>query len=240
MVRGAAILLAVAASPLAAQQAGPAPKANVLVIPAPKERSPHRFPKVEPVKTVDIPQWAKDAGHNGHAIYTAIVAPDDTLISLELKRSSGSAAIDAAVKARAETLWYRAGTDAAGNPVESEIPVRIRYARFDEDSPGGGIDAYSCRDLVREEDWFHAANADREDPVLLGDVFLPELVYLTLGSMLRLERGEPTDDATVDADIAARKIMWQSLLERCQKTPERLLLDEVDHPEAFRRQMLRY
>lgn len=240
MVRRAAILLAVAASPLAAQQAGPAPKANLLVIPAPRERSPHRFPKKEPAKTVDIPQWAKDEGHNGHATYRAIVAPDDTLIGLELQRSSGSAAIDAAVKARAETLWYRAGTDAAGNPVESKIPVTMRYARFDKDSPGGGVDAYTCGELVREKDWFQAANADREEPLLPGDFFLPERVYLTLGSMVRLERGEPIDDATVKVDIAARKIMWQSLLDRCRKTSERLLLDEVDHPEAFRRQMLRY
>jgi len=235
MMRGALLAaLALAAVPATAQQAEPAPHTNVTVVPAPKEQSPVRFPQVKRVRTVDIPQWAKDEGHNGRAVYTATIAPDGTLIALELKESSGSVAIDAAVKARAETLWYRAGTDAAGNPVQSKTPVWMEYARHDKDSPGGGIDTYTCGDLVREYQWYSAANAAPQSP------FLPQLIYVALRTFVRLEQGEPVDLPIMDADSAERRPMWTALLERCRKDPERLMLDEIDYPETFRREIEKY
>ena len=203
---------------------------NVLVIPAPKSRL-SLWAKAERVRTVDIPQWAKDEGHNGRALYSATVSANGELIALELVQSSMSSAIDEAVKARAQTLKYEPATDKEGNPVEGKVNIWMEYARFDKDSPGGSINDYTCGEMVRELDWFAAANSERDT------VFVPQLSYILLGSLVRMENGQNVDAATMDADINARLVMWAELVERCRKTPESLLLDEVDHPEMYRKQV---
>ncbi|MCL9983609.1 MAG: energy transducer TonB [Erythrobacter sp.] len=235
MVRRGALIFALAlVAPAAAQQAAPAPPPLVTIVPAPGETDLYEAPKVERVKAVDIPQWAKDAGHNGLATYRATIAPDNSLIGLELKSSSGSAVIDAAVKARAETLWYRAGTDAAGKPVESRTLVSMEYARYDWKSPGGGVETYTCGDLVREFDWFSALDPKPELP------FLPQQVYEELRMWARIEKREQFDHKAMPAEIAARAAHWPLLIERCRKAPERLMLDEIDYPDTFRRRMAQY
>jgi hypothetical protein len=235
MRQGAPLIAMLAlAAPGAAQQAAPAPPPLLTIIPAPDETDLYEFPKVEQVKAVDIPQWAKDAGHNGLAIYRATIAPDNMLIGLELKQSSGSAAIDAAVKARAETLWYRAGTDAAGKPVESRILVSMEYARYDWKSPGGGIEAYTCGDLVREYEWFAALDPKPELP------FLPQQVFEELRMWVRIDQREPLERDIIMEEVAARAAMWPALIERCRKVPERLMLDEIDYPDMFRKRMAQY
>ncbi len=206
------------------------PETNVLVIPAPISRR-SLWATVERVRTVDIPQWAKDEGHNGRARYSATVGANGELIALELVQSSMSSAIDEAVKARAQTLSYEAATDKEGNPVEGKVNVWMEYARFDKDSPDGGIDTYTCGEMVREFDWFSVANSEREK------VFVPQLSYIVLGSLVRMENGENVDAATMDSDIDARLAMWAELVEQCRKDPESLLLDEVDHPEMYRKQV---
>lgn len=181
------------------------------------------------VKTVDIPQRAKDEGHNGNATYTATVGPDGKLIALVLKVSSMSTAIDEAVRARAEKLYYFPATDAAGNKIEGTVDVFIGYARHDSDSPGGGIETYTCGDLIREYDWFTAANAGRRK------LFWPENAYTSLASIVRMEQGVALDRAKMLADRQAREKMWAKLIKRCRKAPEKLMLSEVDQPEAYRR-----
>lgn len=227
-------LLALAA-PLGAQEQQPPPQQGETAkppLPAVKRMPTRRHPQpvqAERVKAVDIPQAAKDAGHNGKATYTATVGPDGKLTALELKQSSMSPAIDAAVKAQAEQLWYGAATDAAGNPIEGKVDVFIGYARHDSDSPGGGIETYTCGDLIREYDWFTAANAGRRK------LFWPENAYTSLASIVRMEQGVALDRAKMLADRQAREKMWAKLIKRCRKAPEKLMLSEVDQPEAYRR-----
>jgi TonB family protein len=225
-------LLALAASASAQRADTPptaqAPSPNLTVIPAPPPGASF-WAQAEQVRTVDIPQWAKDAGHNGSAAYTATVGADGKLVALKLRVSSRSEAIDAAVKARAETLSYQPATDKDGNPVAGPVIIRMGYARYDKDSPGGGIDTYTCGDLVREYDWFYAAN----DGLLTG--FAPRTAFNTLGARWRIEQGQPLDEASVDADIEARMDMWPKLLEKCRNHPEQLLLGEIDYPETYRR-----
>lgn len=204
------------------------PSSNLTNIPAPPPGASF-WAQAEKVRTVDIPQWAKDAGHNGSAAYTATVGADGKLVALNLRVSSRSEAIDAAVKARAETLSYRPATDKDGNPVAGPVNIRMGYARYDKDSPGGGIDTYTCGDLVREYDWFNAAN----DGLFTG--FAPRTAFHTLGARWRIEQGQPLDEASMDADIEARMDMWPMLLEKCRNHPGRLLLGEIEYPETYRR-----
>ena len=205
-------------------------ESNVLVIPAPTSRR-SLWAKAEPVRTVDIPQWAKDEGHNGRALYSATVGANGELISLDLIQSSISSAIDEAVKVRAQALIYEPATDKEGNPVEGKVNVWMEYARFDKDSPDGSIDTYTCGDMVRELDWFVAANVERDK------MFVPQLSYLVLGSLARMENGENVDVATMDADIETRLAMWAKVVERCHKAPKTLLLDQVYHQEMYRNQV---
>jgi TonB family protein len=183
--------------------------------------------RAERVRSVDIPQWAKDEGHNGRATYTATVGPDGNLIALVLKESSMSPAIDEAVRARAEKLYYFAATDKDGNPVEGSVDVMIGYARHDADSQGGGIGDYTCGDLVREWDWFTAANAGR------GKLFWPQNAFTSFTSVGQILAGERPSRAERAAMRAEREKMWTKIIKRCRKTPARLMLEEVDQPEAY-------
>lgn len=234
MRAGAFILALALAAPAGAQPDRDDRPPLVTIVPAPAERAISRFPEAERVKAVDIPQWAKDAGHNGRATYRATIAPDNTLIGLELVESSGSPVIDAAVKARAATLWYRAAIDPAGEPFESTKRIVMEYARYDWKSPGGGIATYTCGDLVREWDWFASVDPAPALP------FLPQTVFLELPIWVRVEQRQKLDPAAIDEEMAARRQSWPALVEMCRKTPDRLMLEQVDHPETFARRMAQY
>jgi TonB family protein len=227
-MRGAAALALALAAPAAAQQAEPTPAPVVRTLPTLAPRHP-QLVRAERVKAVDIPQAAKDAGHNGNATYTATVGPDGKLTALVLKVSSMSPAIDEAVKARAEKLYYFPATDAAGNKIEGTVDVFIGYARHDSDSPGGGIETYTCGDLIREYDWFTAANAGRRK------LFWPQNAYTSLTSVGQLLAGERPKPQERMAVRAKREKMWANLIKPCRKKPEKLMLSEVDQPEDYRR-----
>lgn len=189
-------------------------------------RHPQRA-RPEAVKAIDIPQAAKDAGHNGRASYTITVGPDGKLVALTLKESSMSPAIDEAVKARLETALYIPATDKHGNKVQSTVDVWMTYARHDADSPGGGIDTYTCGDLVREWDWFTAANGQRRK------LFWPHNAFTSLAAIEAMGRGITPGREERQASREKREKMWDKLVKRCRKTPQKLMLSEVDQPEAY-------
>jgi TonB family protein len=185
--------------------------------------------RAESVKTIDIPQAAKNEGHNGRATYTATVGSDGKLVALVLKESSMSPAIDAAAKERAEKLYYFAATDKEGTKVQGTVDVSLSYARHDSDSPGGGIETYTCGDLVREWDWFTGANAGRRK------LFWPHNAYTSLASIEGMRSGVSPDRQSMLESRQKREKMWAGLIKRCRKAPERLMLAEVDQPEAYAR-----
>lgn len=231
-MRGALGLMVLAVSPLAAQDASPPPRAPEISVapvrprPVLVESHPRRA-WAERMRTVDIPQAAKDAGHNGTATYTATVGADGKLIALTLKQSSMSPAIDEAVKERARQLSYLPATDKDGNTIEGSVDVRGGYARHNEDSPGGGIATYTCGDLVREWDWFTAANAGRDK------MFLPHKAYTSLTAIqAMLQDVVPSREERLLAR-AQREEMWLKLIKRCRRKPARLMLEEVDQPQAY-------
>lgn len=239
-MRGAAVFAFALAVPAAGQQSAPvvAPpetpaQPNVTVVPAPLSRAAFGAP-AERVKTIDIPQWAKDEGHNGRASYIAQLDAEGRLLSVKISRSSGSAAIDDAVRARAQTLAYRPARDGGGNPVAGSAIGGMSYARWDRNSPGGGIDTYTCGDLVREHDWFAEANAGEPFP------FAPKAVFYVLVTQARIATGGTIDRGTIDAEIAKRDALWDELLANCRKTQTRLVLDLVDHRDVYRRLMDEY
>lgn len=233
-MRGAAILAAaLVASPLAGQQVAPPPPPperaapDIQVVPvAPAPRHPRPASAVG-LKTVDIPQAAKDAGHNGTASYTATIGADGQLIALTLKQSSMSHAIDAAVEAKARSLRYTPATDKDGTPTQGTVNVVASFARHDGDSPGGGIKSYTCGDLVREWDWFTAANAPRRK------LFWPHNAYTSLTTIEAMRAGVTPDPRTRLTNRQQREAMWAALIKRCRKTPARLMLEEVDQPQAY-------
>lgn len=238
MIRGALIAGLVALSvPTAAQESTastsppPAPGkrkigTDFLGAPASVTRHPQRA-RPEAVKAIDIPQAAKDAGHNGRATYTITVGPDGKLVALTLKESSMSPAIDEAVKARLETARFIPATDKDGNKVQGTVDVWMTYARHDADSPGGGIATYTCGDLVREWDWFTAANAGRRK------LFWPHNAFTSLTSIEAMRQGTTPSREERLLARAQREAMWLKLIKRCRKKPARLMLEEVDQPQAY-------
>jgi TonB family protein len=238
VMRRALFLLALPfAVPATGQQAAPVPASPeppthsaVTVAPAPASRAAFGQP-AERVRAVDIPHWAKDAGHNGGATYIAQLDAEGRLISLRISQSSGSSAIDEAVLARAQTLVFKPARDVDGNPVRGSAIGRMSYARWDANSPGGGIAAYTCGDLVREHDWFAGANAGKPFP------FAPKAVFYTVATVAGIEAGAAIGKATIEAELEQRDALWDLLLADCRKTPERLMLDLVDYPDIYRRLM---
>lgn len=230
MIRGALLVLAALAAPAQAQQTESAPPTvrDVRTVPVQTPRHPQRA-RAERAKGLDIPQAAKDEGHNGSVTFVATVGVDGILIGLALKESSMSSAIDEAAAARARALRYWPATDNDGNKAVGEVNVRMTYARYDSDSPGGGIDTYTCGDLVREYDWFTAANIGRRK------LFWPENAYTSLTSVEQLLTGEMPSREDRLAARQKREKMWANLIKRCRKTPDRLMLEEVDQPEAYAR-----
>lgn len=226
--------LVILAAPLGAQEASaptpsPAPSAsNVTVIPAPMPmlvRGHPRRAEVERAETVDIPQWAKDEGHNGTATYFATVAPDGMLSDLTLKTSSNSPAIDAAAESRARQLRYTPATDGSGEKIEGKVEVRLGYARYDADSPGGGLDDYTCADMLREAEWFRANSEG------FRKVFWLQNAYLSLPALARLNTGEIPGLQERERQREAQREKWDKLAKRCAKSPDRLFLDIIPGSE---------
>jgi len=89
MMRGALLLALAFAAPSSAQQAvpasppAPAPAPTVRAVPMPPRNHPEPV-RFQRAKTADIPQAAKDEGHNGTATYVARVGADSKLIALEI------------------------------------------------------------------------------------------------------------------------------------------------------------
>lgn len=210
-----------------AQSSEPEPRV-MRTLPALAPRHPQRA-RAQRVKTVDIPQWAKEEGHNGSATYVATVAPDGKLEGLRLKQSSNSEAIDSAVRQRAEGLTYFPATNVQGEKIASTVEVRMSYARYDQDSPGGGLDDYRCADLTREYDWYAKANQQRRR------IFWLENAYTSVNVLDQLSSGNiPSRSERLKARNV-RKEMWDRLIERCRKSPANLFLDEVEEREKYLR-----
>ena len=219
--------LAVSAQSEVAPGAQSVPAMIDRAVPAPPREN--RRASAERVKAVDIPQWAKDEGHNGSATFEATIAADRSLKSLELVDSSNSEAIDAAVEARARSLYYFPATDAQGTPIESKVRVRMGYARYDSDSPGGGLADYTCGEFLREYAWFLEANRERRA------LFWLQNAYVSMPGVNALLEGQRPSIAQRQAVRDARFKQWKQLMKRCSKKPARLFLDEVEDRDGFLR-----
>ncbi len=121
---------------------------------------------------------------------------------------------------------------------QGTIDIRLSYARHDSDSPGGGIVTYTCGDLVREWDWFTAANAGRRK------LFWPHNAYTLLAAMMAMQDGVTQSaeqrlsprKARATQRLSPRKAratMWAALIKRYRKAPGRLMPDKVDRPVAY-------
>jgi TonB family protein len=222
---GAALLLAAVTAQIA-----PAPPAQATPRPVPMAPASHpERVRGGPRGAIDIPQWAKDAGHNGSATHQVEVGPDGTILSITIKRSSRSEAIDAAALDAAKAAWYIPATDPAGKPTSGMIEVRSEYARWDDESPGGGLDTYRCADLIREYDWFiaaHKATGDR--------LFWPQNAYV--GRLMLANQGgiDPRDRAAIARQRALFEKQWQAIVKQCRKMPDALMLDKVDAAADYR------
>lgn len=224
---GSLIALLILAPPASAQTQDGAAKQAEIVLPAPPRSNPSPA-RVARIGALDIPQAAKDAGHNGTVIWTATIGADGKLADLALKRSSNSPAIDAAARAAIESAYLFPATDREGNKIEGTADVRLDYARWNPSSPGGGLEDYLCSDLVRETQWFAKANAGKPGIFRLENYFVS---YPTLASLQAGTVPSPEERKKIRAE---READWADLLRTCRKQPDRRFLDMVEDPEFFR------
>jgi hypothetical protein len=180
----AAGLLALSAE-LVAQGVGTPPANPVSIYGPPARSAGHpRSAAFSGSRLIDIPQWAKAEGHNGWATWVAKVGVDGKPLSLTLKRSSGSFAIDTAAKTRVENGYFLPAVGLSGEVVEAEMEIDFNYSKWNADGKGGALNSYTCADLVREFDWFSHANAKT------GLLFLLQNYFTSLDGIAAMVNGE--------------------------------------------------
>lgn len=187
---------------------------------------PARF---DGLQAIDIPQWAKDAGHNGRAVYRVTAGADGRITAITLHDSSRSAAIDEAALKSIQSAAFRHATDREGNPVAAVLYIFRPFSRWDDGSPGGGLDTYRCADLTREYDWFGKAFHNLGSPT-----FALEDFYVRLNVRADKEKGGRRDPAAVSKQIGKSRAQWLGIVKACRKEPDTPLLDKIDDAAGFR------
>ncbi|MBL0925262.1 MAG: TonB family protein [Sphingomonadaceae bacterium] len=178
---------------------------------------------------IDIPQWAKDAGHNGSVYYIVSVTVDGHASDIKLSESSGSSAIDESALDRLKSARFLPATDSAGKPAAGSARIRLEYHQWDDESPGGGLDDYRCGQLTREYNWFAQTHHGKNRRIF------PLQNYYVGWEMLKNREDIPLRDRpAIEAQRKKYEKRWQDVLEDCRKTPDRLLLDRVEDPKGFR------
>lgn len=178
-------------------------------------------------KPIDIPQWAKDEGHNGMVTYKVGITPDGKLDAIQLFKSSGSKAIDDAAMAAITSATFLNGTDKDGKPSFDQIEITMEYERWDDESPGGGLDDYRCANLTKEYDWFTKANGK-------DYIFPLQNFYVARDMLDNVDNVDRRDRKATEKQRAKYTKEWTKLVKACRKTPDALLLDKVKDPETFR------
>lgn len=224
MIRIALGLIVALASVAASADEKPAAPPRTVPVVTPQHPSPATIFKPKPV---DIPQWAKDEGHNGRATYWVGITPDGKLDAIQLFQSSGSKAIDDAVMEAITSATFFHGTNKDGTPSFDQIKVWMEYARWDDESIGGGLDDYRCGDLTKEYDWFTKANGDKK-------IFALQNFYVSRDMLANVENIDRTNRKATEKQLAKYTREWMSLVKTCRKTPDALLLDKVKDPKSFR------
>lgn len=226
-------LLPLSGFTVAAQEAGAGTPPEIvpgIVPPA----LPQRPRMLETQPPFDIPQWAKDAGHNGISTWRVVVDAAGAVAEAQLVRSSGSEAIDGAARQYIMQATFLPGTGYRDDR-RTTAEVRLGYARWDERSPGGGMRDYRCADLLREVDWFRAnvaqiapAQAERTA------VFTLER-YFMLGSMLVFAADNPDlSYAEVGNHVPEFEQQWSDIVAACRADPASLLRDRMRDPRPLR------
>ncbi|WP_260580563.1 energy transducer TonB [Sphingopyxis sp. PET50] len=230
-------LLAFACAAAAAQNSGEAPPPDgEAAKPAVGMRSvprvqmplhPRRAEIFRRTKVIDIPQWAKDAGHNGSVTYRVVVTADGAADKVQLIGSSGSTAIDQAALGAIRSASFVPATDKDGNPVAGMTSVYSKYTRW-EDESRGGIRDYRCGDLIREYDWFREAHGNAGPPY-----FALENYYVSRDMLANVEGVDRRDRKAVEKQREKYTGEWLGVVEGCRKTPGALLLDKIKDPQSF-------
>lgn len=178
-------------------------------------------------RLLDIPDSAKAEGHNGWVVWTVKVGADGKPLSLALKRSSGSTAIDAAAKARLEGGRFLPAISRDLVDVESDLDVHLGYFLWNADGGAGNLKSYTCADLVREFDWFSRANARTQLLFPLWNA------YTSLDGVAGMMDGGTPTAGEREAQRRRREQQWSRLVDTCRKHPTALFMDQVDQPELF-------
>lgn len=223
-VRVALGLLAIIVTSAASAEEEPTKLPPIVPMVSPKHPSQ---PRILDRKPLDIPQSAKDEGHNGRATYWVGISPDGKLDGIQLFESSGSDAIDDATMNAIIAATFSYGTRKDGTPSFDQIKIWMEYARWDNDSVGGGLDDYRCADLTKEYDWFTKANGKNK-------IFALQNFYVSRDMLANVENVDRSDRKAVEKQRAKYTKEWLGLIKTCRKAPDALLLDKVKDPKTFR------
>lgn len=225
----AVFLLSGSAVPLnAGVQASGAQSPPMLRIPPPtaNRQHPKRARAVNYDGYVEIPDWAREAGHNGVVTVRALVGPDGKATGVEVVTSSNSSAIDAAAVEEALALRYEPATSGNGEPTVGHFDMQFRYGQ--STTPRGeSYGAYTCKAMISELRWYSAANPET------ADFFNPQSRYTRLVVWQRRRDQPRMTVKEADESERQRLPMWEALVERCESNPDSLFVDQMEDRAEF-------
>lgn len=177
---------------------------------------------------VEIPQWARDEGHNGVVQVVTTVDRDGKPTSVKVLKSSNSEAIDTAALEEAMELPYDPAQTVSGEPISGTVTLRFQFAKYLSDRLFWyDFRSYTCANMLGEMHWYTAANPETVD------FFGPKVIYTGLAiRQNRYARPRMTREER-ERSRREREPMWNGLVEACKASPKSSFTDVMEDRSAF-------
>lgn len=175
-----------------------------------------------------FPPGAREAGHHGKVMITALIGTDGRVTEAAVFQSSGSAELDQASLETARAAVFSPARDASGAAMEVRVRIPYDYSRAQSEAPGGGLAQYRCAHFAVDMDWWRATFPDQP--------WSEHELYAMINGVRYLTGSGGLAAAVRDRDRLRRELAdfdrrWIAAIDTCRQQPERRLVD-VLQPEG--------
>jgi len=165
-----------------------------------------------------MPDAAKAAGAHGRVFVELIVDVRGKPAEVSVVGSSRSPELDKAALKAVKASLFEPARDANGVPIPVYMQIPIGFSNARSPGKGGGILRYSCRQFVRDENWWAATW-----PQYKSDIYT-----MALGRVLSATPGAMSNGDSMGATITAFKQSWAKARADCAATPDKLFVDILE------------
>ena len=173
----------------------------------------------------DLPDALRAQGHHGDVHVRGLLSVDGKLVGTRVSYSSGSPELDAVALGAVNGWTWTPALDADGKPLAVPVQVKVEFAAYRSDEPGGGLVRYGCRQFVLDQDWWTSTHPNGKR----GD---QELYTLMLGLNVIASGGFAAGGVeSFKARMADFERRWDASITKCRKSPDKRFIDMMQ-PEG--------